>query len=65
MSNIPKLDSRDYKDLLGNVKKLAHEYTPEWNFDENSSDLGVTFSKVFCKMMENITNLPIIIILHF
>lgn len=53
MSNIPKLDSRDYKDLLGNVKKLAHEYTPEWNFDENSSDLGVTFSKVFCKMMEN------------
>ena len=53
MSNIPKLDGRDYKDLLRDVKKLASEYTPEWNFDENSSDFGVTFSKVFCKMMEN------------
>lgn len=53
MSNIPKLDGRDYKDLLKDVKKLANEYTPEWNFDENSLDLGVTFSKVFCKMMEN------------
>lgn len=53
MSNIPKLDGRDYKDLLKNVKFLAKEYTPEWNFDENSSDFGVTFSKVFCKMMES------------
>lgn len=53
MSNIPKLDGRDYNDLLKNVEELASEYTPEWNFDENSSDMGVTFSKVFCKMMEN------------
>lgn len=53
MSNIPKLDERDYKDLLKNVKALAKEYTPEWNFDENSSDLGVTFAKVFCNMMES------------
>ncbi len=53
MSNIPKLDGRDYNDLLENVKYLANEYTPEWNFDENSSDFGVTFSKVFSKMMEN------------
>lgn len=53
MSNIPKLDKRDYKELLENVKKLAHEYTPEWNFDEKSDDFGVTFSKVFCRTMED------------
>ena len=50
MSNIPKLDNRDFKDLMNEVKHLSKNYTPEWNFDENSSDLGVVFSKVFCHM---------------
>ncbi len=53
MSNIPKLDGRDFKDILKNVKNLAHQYTPEWNFDENSSDMGITFAKVFSNMMES------------
>lgn len=57
MSNIPKLDNRDFKDLMNEVKHLSKNYTPEWNFDENSSDLGVVFSKVFCHMMENTISL--------
>ncbi len=53
MSNIPKLDDRDFKKLLYEVKTLAKQYTPEWNFDENSSDFGVVFAKIFCQMMES------------
>ena len=53
MSELPKLDNRNFEDLLKEVKFLAKQYTPEWNFDENSSDVGVAFSKVFCNMMEN------------
>ncbi len=53
MSSIPKLDGRDFDKLLNEVKSLAKEYTPEWNFDENSSDFGVIFAKVFCRMMES------------
>ena len=53
MSNIPKLDNRDFNKLLQEVKMLAKQYVPEWNFDENSSDFGVVFSKIFCSMMEN------------
>ena len=53
MSNVPKLDNRDSDKLLREVKELARQYTPEWNFDENSSDFGVVFSKIFCAMMEN------------
>lgn len=53
MSNIPKLDNRDSEKLLDEVKKLAKQYTPEWNFDKTSSDFGVTFARVFSSMMEN------------
>lgn len=53
MGKIPNLDNRDYGQLLKEVKELAGQYTPEWNFDEKSSDFGVIFSKIFCKMMEN------------
>ena len=53
MGKIPNLDNRDYSKLLEEVKELARQYTPEWNFDEKSSDFGVVFSKIFCKMMEN------------
>lgn len=53
MSNVPKFDSRDAKQLLQEVKQLAKQYTPEWNFSENSDDFGVVFAKVFCQMMES------------
>lgn len=57
MSNIPKLDNRDFNDLMKEVKHLSKNYTPEWNFDETSSDFGVVFAKVFCHMMENTISL--------
>ncbi len=53
MSEIPKLDERDFSDLMNEVKRLAKQYIPEWNFDENSEDLGIVFAKVFCNMMED------------
>jgi len=53
MSELPKLDNRDFEKLLKEVKFLASQYTPEWNCDLNSSDFGVVFAKVFCNMMEN------------
>lgn len=53
MSELPKLDNRNFDDLLQEAKFLAKQYTPEWNFDEKSSDLGVTFTEIFCNMMEN------------
>ena len=56
MSELPKLDKRNSEDLLKEVGVLAKQYTPEWNFDENSSDFGVVFAKTFCKMMEGTLN---------
>lgn len=53
MNKIPKLDNRNYDDLMSEVKKLARQYTPEWNFDENSDDFGVVFAKLFCHMTES------------
>lgn len=56
MDNIPKLDKRDSKALLQEVKKFAAQYTPEWNFDEASSDFGVVLAKIFCHLMEGTIN---------
>lgn len=53
MSNVPKFDSRGSEDIMSEIKNLASQYTPEWNFDENSDDFGVTLSSVYSKMMEN------------
>lgn len=53
MSELPKLDRRSFEDLLSEVEFLAKQYTPEWNFDKNSSDFGVVFAKTFCKMTED------------
>lgn len=53
MSNIPKLDGRNAKDILKQVKNMAKQYTPEWNFDEYSSDAGIVFAKIFCDMLES------------
>lgn len=52
LSNIPKLDGRTSGDILEQVKNMAKQYTPEWNFDEYSSDVGIVFSKIFCDMLE-------------
>jgi hypothetical protein len=53
VSEVPKLDRRDSKNLMEEIKNLAKQYTPEWSFEENSSDVGVIFAKIFCGMMES------------
>ncbi|MBR2735597.1 MAG: hypothetical protein IKE05_05345, partial [Clostridia bacterium] len=53
MSNIPKFDKRNADEIMRQIKEYAAKYTPEWNFDEQSDDFGVVFSKVYSKMMEN------------
>ncbi|GMB10855.1 MAG: baseplate J/gp47 family protein [Candidatus Improbicoccus devescovinae] len=53
---LPKIDNRNYQDLLRDFKFLAQRYTPEWNFDVNSDDFGVTISKMFCELMETNIN---------
>lgn len=50
--NIPKIDNRDAKDILQEVKTLAKQYVPEWQFDENDPDFGVVFSQIFASMFE-------------
>lgn len=56
LSGIPKLDRRDAKLLLEEVEKLASQYTPEWNFDDRSSDFGVVLAKIFCYLFEGTIN---------
>ncbi len=56
MNGVPKLDKRDAKQLLQEVKKLADQYTPEWNFDDRSSDFGVVLAKIFCHLFEGTIN---------
>lgn len=56
MGDIPKLDKRDAKALLKEIKKFANQYTPEWNFDERSSDFGVILAKIFCHITEGTIN---------
>lgn len=50
--NIPKIDKRDSNDILKEIKSLANQYVPEWNFDKEDPDFGVVFSKIFANMME-------------
>lgn len=56
MKGIPKLDKREAESILQQVKKLANQYTPEWNFDERSSDFGVVLARIFCHLMEGTIN---------
>ncbi len=51
MSQLPKLDNRDFSDIMDEIKNLARQYTPEWNFSQYEEDFGVVFSKVFAHMM--------------
>jgi hypothetical protein len=56
MKNIPEIDTRDYKMLMKDFKKLAANYVPEWKFEEESDDFGVALAKVFCEIQEETIN---------
>ncbi|MDR2074577.1 MAG: baseplate J/gp47 family protein [Oscillospiraceae bacterium] len=56
MELLPKIDNRNYEDLLEDFKKFAKAYTPEWFFEENGDDFGVVLAKIFCEMQEGSIN---------
>jgi len=56
MNKNPKLCDKNYYQLFQEFKNFASQFTPEWRFDENSNDFGVTLAKIFCDMQENTIN---------
>ena len=51
--SIPKLDNRQYQDLVNEALARIPVYTPEWtNF--NQSDPGVTLIELFAFLTENL-----------
>ena len=56
MNKNPKLYDKNYYKLFEEFKSFASQFTPEWHFDENSNDFGVTLAKIFCDMQENTIN---------
>jgi hypothetical protein len=46
----PRIDSRNYKEILGELRHYAKFYVPEWD-PNNEDDIGVALSKVFCHIM--------------
>ena len=49
----PKLDGRDRRDIMGQLKALARSYVPEWRWDEEHPDAGMVLAHVYAAMMEN------------
>ncbi|MBO6137695.1 MAG: hypothetical protein J6O71_03695 [Lachnospiraceae bacterium] len=50
-----KIDSRDTRDIENKIEELARRYTPEWNFERESDDIGSAIAKLFAiQMKENI-----------
>ena len=53
---IPKLCNKNYTQLFEEFKFLASQFTPEWRFDSNRTDFGVSLAKIFCEMQEDTIN---------
>ncbi|MCR5773933.1 MAG: hypothetical protein K6G42_02490 [Lachnospiraceae bacterium] len=50
-----KIDNRKIEDIEEKIGRLAHEYTPEWNYDTEDPDIGSTIARLFAvQMKENI-----------
>ena len=47
----PKLDDRNFQDLVNETKRLIPRYCPEWT-DHNVSDPGVTLIELFAYMVD-------------
>lgn len=46
------IDNRTSEDILGDIRKKASSYTPEWDIDVNNPDIGYALSMVFARQME-------------
>lgn len=49
----PKLDSRDRRDILEELRALAAGYVPEWRWDDRQPDAGVVLAHIYAELMEN------------
>ena len=49
----PKIDERDFNDLLNEFKASVPHYTPEWTCSDEK-DAGVALSKIFTHMTSSI-----------
>jgi Baseplate J-like protein len=49
-TNIPKIDTRNYKDIFEELKRYSPFYVPEWD-SNNENDIGVALSKIFSHIM--------------
>lgn len=47
-----KPDSRTSEDILRYMKKIAENYTPEWNFNLDEPDIGSALAYVYADMLE-------------
>ena len=49
------IDDRKKREILNQFQRLAHSYTPEWQFDEKDPDIGTVLAFLFAdQMQENI-----------
>lgn len=49
----PKIDSRDRRDILEQLRALAASYVPEWRWDDRQPDAGAVLAHVYAELMEN------------
>lgn len=42
--NIPRIEKREYSDILSEIKSLSGSFTPEWNFDPDDPDPGAALA---------------------
>lgn len=48
------LDKRKKKDIYKEIKSLASNYTPEWNFTLGEPDIGSVLACIYAEQLENI-----------
>lgn len=53
MNKLPKFYDKNIDSLINDFFNLSSEYTPEWDVNISSNDLGVSFAKIFCSMQED------------
>lgn len=51
--DMPKLDDRDRRDILEQLRTLAASYVHEWRWDDARPDAGVVLANIFARQMEN------------
>lgn len=51
--NIPKIDKREYSDILAEIKALSESFTPEWNFNADDPDIGAAAAMIGARLLSD------------